>query len=555
MTHTTHQNRMPRAVNLLAVVALIGAALMPGSLGAAYAQEEPSPFLRAFPDGNAVDGGNWPLGANVHLAIDDPTTTEIAPDYEQDATVIESPWDWLSTYVRFDFDAVYDLKRGDVVTLSADGFERYLIVPDLWVTTVDPETDIVAGTLGGAEPGTLVHVFIGGDAQLYVPTDTEGAWVANFGSIGFDLQPGMGGAAEVWFDEFNDSTIFDWMAPPLAPWRDEFDGSLGEGWYWVNENPSKWNLTEQPGFLRVYASPYMTGGENLLLRPVAQGDFMIKTRVLFEPNTNFQFAGLVIYQDQKNYLQFGRAFCDVPYSCVGNGIYFDKVLDGGFTESNYATMVDNPNEAYLRLERRGDMVKAFFSYEGVTWFEIGTHWIPADFQVNGIGLAASQDYNAPGTDISADFDFFELTEGWGFLPEGYHDYSEGDVPDTACTAGGWAVDPDDRETDIWVEVAVDGVSLPDWAQAGEFRQDLLDSEQCVGGSCGYFVNLWGKITSYQAHNITIYAQDIPSGEWVLLYNTPKSLTCRSYDIYVHDPLTGESRQVTLLEETGEYNPS
>jgi hypothetical protein len=87
---------MPRAVNLLAILTLIGAALAPGSFGAAYAEAGPSPFLRAFPDGNAVDGGNWPLDASVHLAIDDPATTEIAPDYEQDATVIVSPWDWIS---------------------------------------------------------------------------------------------------------------------------------------------------------------------------------------------------------------------------------------------------------------------------------------------------------------------------------------------------------------------------------------------------------------------------------------------------------------------------
>ena len=715
MTHTTYQNRMPRAVNLLVVLTLIGAAFMPGGFGAAYAQEEPSPFLRAFPDGNAVDGGNWPLGASVHLAIDDPTTTEIAPDHEQDATVIESPWDWISTYVRFDFDGAYDLKRGDKVTLSAGEISRYLIVPDLWVTTVDVDADIVAGT---AEPGTLVHLFIGGDAELFVTAEPGGAWVADFASIGFDLQPGMSGAAEVWFDEFNDSTIFDWSAPPpppiphfivfpeweffdgldwpdgatvsisvegkpecnlereswggffngnfpegcnveigdkvtfddgttnpthtvqnlsvtavdpdantvagtadpdaqlqvwahqqsvppvdvvagedgtwLAdltgvydivpgtggrsqitdeagnatavdwsapwptPWRDEFDGALDEGWYWVNENPAKWNLTENPGFLRIYTSPYGTGGENLLLRPVAQGDFMIKTRLLFEPDTNFQFAGLVIWQDENNFLQLGRAFCDIPDVCVGNGIYFDHVSDGTIVDGNFATQFDNPfnlAESYLRLERRGDMVKAFYSHEGITWTEIGTHWIPSDFQVNGVGLTASQDFYTPDWDIPADFDFFELTEGWGFLPEGFHDYDSGDVPSWACNAGGWAVDPDDRNADIWVEVDVDGVPLPNWVPANEFRQDLLDAGLCVDGSCGFFTSLWGTVSVYEPHSVVAYAQDIPSGEWVQLSNSPKTLTCRTYDIYTYDTATGETRQITNLRDADEYNPN
>lgn len=670
----------------------------------------PSPFLRAFPDGNAVDGGNWPLGVTVHLAIDDPTT-EIAPDYVQDATVIESPWDWISTYVRFDF--AYDLKRGDRVTLSAGETSRYLVVPDLWVTTVDVDANIVAGTLGQVEPGTLVHVFIGGDAQLYVTTDSEGAWVADFGSIGFDLQPGMGGAAEVRFDEFGDSTIFDWSAPPpppnphftifpeaewfdgldwpdgatvyisvegkpecslereswggffngnfpegcnveigdtvtfydgtttrthtvqnlsvtavdadedtvagtadagmqlqvwahqqsgppvdvvagedgtwladltgvydivpgtagrsqivvdgnatavdwSAPWpllRDEFDGSLGEGWAWVNENPAKWNLTEQPGFLRIYASPYVTGGENLLLRPVAQGDFMIKTRVLFEPNTNFQFAGLVIWQDEGNFLQLGRAFCDVPDVCVGNGIYFDKVLGGNSTDSNFATSVGNPSEIFLRLERRGDMVRGFYSLDqGITWYEIGTHWLPSGFQVNAVGLTASQDHNTPDSDIPADFDFFELTEGWGFLPEGFHDYDQGDVPSWACNAGGWAADPDDRAADVNIEIVVDDQHLTNLV-AGEFRQDLLDAGVCVDGSCSFSMSLWGAISSYGPHRVDIWAQDTTAGDWVLLNNSAKTITCRTYDIYTYDTATGETRQITNLTDTDEYNPS
>jgi hypothetical protein len=210
---TIHSTNKTKAICLLAAVALIGASLLAGGFGATYAQDEPIPYFRAFPDGNAVDGGNWPLGAKVHLAIDDPTT-KAAPDYKQKATVIVAPWDEASTYVRFDFDNAYDLKRGDVVRLSADGIVRELVVPFLWVTTVDVETDIVGGT---AEPGTLVHVFIGGDAELFVTADSERAWVADFGGIGFDLLPGMGGGAEVWFDDFGDSTIFDWSAPPPPP--------------------------------------------------------------------------------------------------------------------------------------------------------------------------------------------------------------------------------------------------------------------------------------------------------------------------------------------------
>src|SRR5574342_528141 len=108
MTHTTHQNRMPRAVNLLAVLTLLGAAFMPGSLGAAYAQDGPIPWLTAFPEWEYIEAVDWPVGLSVHLAIDDLSTPE-EPDYQADTTTIIPDWEpnpergWaLFTLVNYD---------------------------------------------------------------------------------------------------------------------------------------------------------------------------------------------------------------------------------------------------------------------------------------------------------------------------------------------------------------------------------------------------------------------------------------------------------------------
>lgn len=337
-----------------------------------------------------------------------------------------------------------------------------------------------------------------------------------------------------------------------VPWRDEFNSpTLDPAWSWQNENPAKWSLTGQ--YLRIFTSQQATGGENLLLRPVGTQDFAIETRLLFEPFTNFQIAGLVIWQDNANFLQLGRAFCDIPDACLGNGIYFDKIQDGGGVDGNFATPVDNFNEAFLRLERRGEMVKGFFSYEGSTWFEIGTHWIPDDFQVNGVGLTSAQNFYAPQADVPADFDYFELSEGNGFLPEGFHDYDQDDVPNWDCNAGGWAVDPDDRATDLQVEVNVDGAQF--FVTASAYLPELELSGQCVGGTCGFKKEMWDLISSYEAHSVTVFAQDNESGEWVRLSNSPKPLTCRSQDIYSFNPKTGETTQLTDVRTANEYYPS
>jgi regulation of enolase protein 1 (concanavalin A-like superfamily) len=197
----------------------------------------------------------------------------------------------------------------------------------------------------------------------------------------------------------------------VSVWRDTFNNDLLEPWFWLNENPDRWNLSENPGFLRIYTSAYRFGNENGLLRFVAKGDFTIETHLLFEPFANFQFAGLVIYQDDQNILAFGRAFCDTPKDCVGNGIYFDAMVGGNRLSTNFATYVPVVDEAYLRLVWREGKATGLYSPDGVSWTEIGTHQIPADFEVSSVGLTASQNINAPGQDVPADFDYFELIEG------------------------------------------------------------------------------------------------------------------------------------------------
>lgn len=200
------------------------------------------------------------------------------------------------------------------------------------------------------------------------------------------------------------------MSQP-AVWQDDFNSKLADAWTWLNENPARWNLTEKPGFLRIYASPYSVEKENALMRSVAEGDFSIETHVHFKPDSNFQFAGLVIYQDANNRLTLGRAFCDTPNICVGNGIYFDNVQGGNLSGGNFATLVAIDDDAYLRLDRRGEFISASYSPDGSDWVEIGVHVIPVGFKVNSVGLTSSQNAKAPDQDIPADFDYFKLSEG------------------------------------------------------------------------------------------------------------------------------------------------
>lgn len=191
---------------------------------------------------------------------------------------------------------------------------------------------------------------------------------------------------------------------PVVVFRDDFNGALGAGWSWVRQDLTHWNLTDVPGSLRIILQPGWVGdgsANNVLLRAVPAGNFEIATLVRFTPTSDFQFAGLLIYQDDPNALEFGRAFAG---GWVRNGIYFDNITAGELVGSNYATVTASQSQAYLRLRREGTTYTGYYSEDGTNWFMIGQH-------TNGltptrVGVFAAQ---ASQAETTADFDYFTIT--------------------------------------------------------------------------------------------------------------------------------------------------
>src|SRR5258706_2164285 len=188
--------------------------------------------------------------------------------------------------------------------------------------------------------------------------------------------------------------------------RDDFVDQLADGWTWIAEDPSKWSLSKVAGSLQIIASDASFDGPylplNILLRDAPIGDFEITTSLRFTPTSNFQFAGLVIFQDHGNVLQFGRAFCDVVNACVKDGVYFDDFQDGSVNGSNYATPFHG-QVIYLRLRRIGNTYTGYYSEDGEKWVMTGEH--ARDLSQARVGLVAAQ----ASTEIPAVFDYFTMT--------------------------------------------------------------------------------------------------------------------------------------------------
>jgi len=198
-------------------------------------------------------------------------------------------------------------------------------------------------------------------------------------------------------------------------WTDNFDDpSLSNRWSWIREDPTHWSLTAKPDFLQITTqggglANGTNNSKNLLLQEAPIGDFDIRTRVIFTPTENFQLAGLLVYQDDDNWLSLARAFCDAPAGCIGNSIYFDREENGALIGSNFATTTVATGEAYLRLFRQHTVYTGFVSPDGLNWVTVGTHTVISGLVPSKVGLVAHDTLDT-AAEILASFDYFVVDD-------------------------------------------------------------------------------------------------------------------------------------------------
>jgi hypothetical protein len=197
----------------------------------------------------------------------------------------------------------------------------------------------------------------------------------------------------------------------IPPFRDDFTQVLEDGWTWHLEKRWGWDLHKKPGFLSVEVA---LDTNQILLRHAPEGDFEISTRVLLTPYSNFQSAGLLIFQDDGHFLSFHRGMCDyieiLPEACQGNAIYFNNVdHDVGIPEEGYSigpqfpTRTAEISEAYLRLKREGRNYTGYYSDDGENWTLIGKQESDLFPYYVGIWTFGAETYMA-----DAEFDYFTL---------------------------------------------------------------------------------------------------------------------------------------------------
>jgi regulation of enolase protein 1 (concanavalin A-like superfamily) len=202
---------------------------------------------------------------------------------------------------------------------------------------------------------------------------------------------------------------------------DGFDGKLALKWEPVRHDPTHVSLIRHPGKLTITtqrgtihgnekadALSEGTQAKNLYLirNPASEGsDFVMTTRIeSFAPTAYWQQAGLMIYDDDDNYVK-----CDLEWNRQAPSEVVPVLLRETDQQSDFFSVrPEEESETYwLRVTKRGKLYRYAYSTDGENYAVVGEKpW--GNGAPKWVGIYAKNGGNPRAADIDAQFDFFEI---------------------------------------------------------------------------------------------------------------------------------------------------
>jgi hypothetical protein len=185
----------------------------------------PNTRFTVWPGQNYLEGYEWPDDAEVLISVADKgvCSTSAVADFPE--------WDPSNTFFSLNFPDGCVIGTGDLITLEFGPLSLAHKVADLYITEANHITNIVSGTAVFDPEQYILHTWIHGvdGSYMQLPTQND-AWVADFGSNEFDLQPGMGGRVEL-VDHASNATAVEWYIPiPVIFAHPAYELIEGVGW-------------------------------------------------------------------------------------------------------------------------------------------------------------------------------------------------------------------------------------------------------------------------------------------------------------------------------------
>jgi outer membrane protein assembly factor BamB len=199
-----------------------------------------------------------------------------------------------------------------------------------------------------------------------------------------------------------DGRVYDFTLASAMPASDIFTGStLGAQWSWINHDGNYEHLTGTA--LEIVAQgQYQVQAKNFLTETLPNGDFVVMTKVAFNPTSAREEAALEVYQNGQNYVKI-----DLTNASAGVDKFEFKAEVANVTQTlTIADPYTLTAPVYLQIVRVGTTYYGAVSSDGANWLSIGA-FTPA-ITPTLVGISA---YNVnTGPVQAADFYFCDLTQ-------------------------------------------------------------------------------------------------------------------------------------------------
>ena len=183
----------------------------------------PNPMFTVHRESGDVFGNGWAGDTSVLVVLGDPTSPDESFSVMTDEFGNFGPSEFVSSGFGF------GLSPGDLVTVDDATSTKDVVVSDVAVVEVDPDTEVVTGTAGVDAP---IQVWVHDDSGAFIDTvaDGSGDWSVDFTSVGYDIVVGtQGGVAEL--DDDGDGTQTDWYVPnPMFTVHRDMGHVWGNSW-------------------------------------------------------------------------------------------------------------------------------------------------------------------------------------------------------------------------------------------------------------------------------------------------------------------------------------
>ncbi|MDA0180072.1 ThuA domain-containing protein [Solirubrobacter phytolaccae] len=208
----------------------------------------------------------------------------------------------------------------------------------------------------------------------------------------------------------------DWfkLTTPQTP-ADEFDGAGLNLCRWtdiVRHEPGGYTVADGKLTLPAAHGDFFANGANnnpnMLLQPAPTGPWTMETRLTFNPNENYEQAGLLVYGDDANYVK-------ADYVYTGSRVleFLNETNNTAAGFDNAANINGKPTTVNLRIVSDGTTLRAYYRFDGdAAWTTFGS---PTALSIAGanprIGLYANDSNATVTTRDNAVFEHFRITAG------------------------------------------------------------------------------------------------------------------------------------------------